>query len=170
MGCNASGLKHLHLPQKRGQQNMAYKVTRSNKRAPCPPLGLSRQPWLEEAKPPWRDFQHLWEFPADISCIFTVNSCVFPADSCCFFPAQPCVPLSQAMNLSHQRLLYIYIISLNCNMYVIQFYNCIMWCGLFVLCQILCFAIPEFDQDYIVMLYQSRNKRHLNPSLAVLNF
>jgi hypothetical protein len=32
------------------------------------------------------------------------------------------------------------------------------------------FAILGFDQDYIVMLYQSISKRHLNPSLAVLNF
>jgi hypothetical protein len=28
------------------------------------------------------------------------------------------------------------------------------------------FAILGFDQDYIVMLYQFRNKRHLSPSLS----
>ncbi len=34
-----------------------------------------------------------------------------------------------------------------------------------MLSQIL-FAILGFDQDYIFMLYQSRNKRHLIPSLS----
>ncbi len=32
------------------------------------------------------------------------------------------------------------------------------------------FASSGFDQDYIITLYQSRNKQLLNASLAVLNF
>jgi hypothetical protein len=44
-----------------------------------------------------------------------------------------------------------------------------------MLCNLFCydksfFAIPGFDQESVVTLYQSRNKRHLNPSLVVLTF